>query len=262
MAAPSPQSPTIPGTLAVEVQRAELSAALALISLLSSVSRRTPSEIVPGLSYSQVVSRPASPESGTPQKLFEPTSISEGRAMRSAQLEKNPDQSDVFGTKIDNIYFTNNAVKAGDNPWTIVSYKCGRSYSLPTMEPETDVSQSSSPTQHGMSVNDISMTKNQQEVIAQAENELTASEAGRIQQRMDQVHEFNASKIKNEEHLNFEQGNSQGKGKVVDPHNWDAVNLPEKEMDIEAQQKELEHYADENAAKEQMDDEPALSIKQ
>ncbi|KAJ3476258.1 hypothetical protein NLI96_g11283 [Meripilus lineatus] len=262
MAAPSPQSPTMPGTLAVEVQRAELSAASALTSLPSSVSRRAPSEIVPGLSYSQVVSRPASPESGTPQKLFEPTSISEGRAMGSAQLERNPDQSDVFGTKIDNIYSTNNVVKAEDGPWTTVSYKRGRSYSLPTMEPETDVSRSSSPTQHGISVNDISMTKNQQEAIAQAENGLTTSEAGRIQQRMDQVREFNASKIKNEEHLNFEQGNSQGKGKTVDPHNWGAANLPEKEMDVEAQRKELERYADEKAAKEQMDDEPALSIEQ
>ena len=52
---------------------------------------------------------------------------------------------------------------------------------------------------------------------------------------MDQVCKFNASKIKNKEHLNFEQGNFQGKGKVVDPHNWGAANLPEKKMDIEAQ---------------------------
>ncbi|KAJ3475739.1 hypothetical protein NLI96_g11638 [Meripilus lineatus] len=266
----SPTVPTMPGSLADELSRADpsFSNSSTLTTLPPSVPRRATSEVIPGLSYSQAASRTPSPEPFAPGN-DNPTSISmdRNRILRSSQSEGTPEVSDVFGNIINTFDGAPRSVKSEEHPWKTVSYKRGRSSSLPAKESDGQGDHSSMTSEQGdtEAVEDL-MTENQHTVIKQAEKKLTPSESGRIQRRMDQVREFRATvqdaSESESDSDNHKEGTSKDKGKTVDPREWGAANIPETEMDLEAQRRELAMYARERVIEPKVSDRPTPSIKE
>ncbi|KAJ3482856.1 hypothetical protein NLI96_g6704 [Meripilus lineatus] len=242
---PSPLAP-MPGTLADEIQRAE-SVGLSTLSSLPPSARRSHSEVVPGLTYSQVASRSPSPDSSV-QVREELTSTPVDRSNNNityAKSEGNLDEDRMFAEAD-----ISNFLEPEGPEWSTVSYKRRRSKSLPLSEVgETPLKETR--------VQDISADKF--EAIKLAEQGLTPSKKGRVQKRMNMVREFNQANREYGQSQDIGEGTSKEKGKTIDPLNWGACGIPENELNPEAQRRELESYEAQDIAKQ---DDLHLSIEQ
>ena len=166
-------------------------------------SRRSSAEIVPGLLFSQVISRSPSP---APPAREECHPLGElFRSYRDPHVESSTeDGSGVIEPP---------SPQSEDGRWSTVSRRRRHLQRRP------------------------SDTKSEPELSKEARCELNAVINSEESSSPEQARE------ESERSPSHGEGTSKSKGKAVDPHNWGAANLSEEEMDLENQQKELDRYA-------------------
>ena len=252
------QSPmaAMPGTLAEEAERSEPFGLSTLSSIPPSVLQRTGSKVVTGLTYSQVALRSPSPTSSIEVREELTSTPVEGsfvyKGNRFTKSDGAPETSEGLTNEAYHSQGESEGPEDGEYPWTQVSYRRRRSKSLPASEEgKTPFFQGKVP----------AVTPEQLTAYKQAEEGLTPSEKERIQRRMNLVREFRMADLAyGNKSQALEEGTSKDKGKTVDPRNWGAVNIPEFELDLEAQRKELEAYEAQQALIKE--EGPDLSVEQ
>ena len=78
------------------------------------------------------------------------------------------------------------------------------------------------------------------DLVATAEDLLTAAQKDKIEKHNNKVAKSNTTKERHSSIISARAGPSKTKGKGVDPSNWGNVNLNQEELDLEAQQAALE----------------------
>jgi hypothetical protein len=112
-----------------------------------------------------------------------------------------------------------------ERPWTVVSK--GKNKKAGHSHVNTNSVHSSE--------NKKSCTSIQDNVVAEAEQQLTTDERNRIWNRYKNVHEWTEADSSSESEVSS-KGEGPSKGKGVDPGNWGAIDLSPDEMDVAAQE--------------------------
>ena len=222
-------------------------------------SIRSVASIRPGVSYSQAASTNTGADTGSlrdqeadPRSVVAPQSGTAGDSPLSAS-----DKENIIDSISLKASYPENATAAHeepeneeDGPWTEVRRHRKHSPSDGKRRPHTPVrtllGKPLGDEKKGLSSAATDLSREQRRAVKAAENSLTREQRGRIRERMQKVHRNRAT-----------SSNSRGegpstftKGKTVDARNWGAAGIDSKELDPDAQRRELEAYSGRKALRE------------
>lgn len=234
--APDPATPgsaAIPGAFRTteDVSIDSLSSAMTSLALTDGSSERSSSEVIPGLLYSQVASRPPSPRSHSVPREASPVSSSSEQGTASSQPASSSGADSAFHPTGVTPTPPVDPEDDGAGPWIPVTRNRVR-------KPSPEKGRSVPPVGHGGRPVDarsraatVHTESEDSDGTRKARSRAPSlSDDGRAHNRRSSPHVF-------------EEGSSKRKGKTVDPREWGAVDIPEEELDPEAQEKELRLYS-------------------